>query len=380
MPRLPGHGFFCPCSCITVAMGPATHYLDIDAPFLMYRGGELPRLRVAWESWGELSTARDNAILIFTGLSPGAHAASSAADPTPGWWEEMIGPGKPIDTDRFFVLCTNSLGSCKGTTGPADIHPATGLPWRLNFPELAIEDIARATRLVVEHLNISQFHAVIGPSMGGFTALAWLKQYPGSTKRLGLISTACSATPFAISIRSLQREAIVTDRNFHNGAYTDDEWPEVGMRLARKLGMITYRSAGEWQGRFGRKRQDYFPSTLFGMRFEVESYLESHARKFVGQFDPCSYLYLSRAMDLFDACDSDESLKNLFRRCFTGHGLVIGVESDILFPLHQQRELAGALEASGSEVTFEALPSAQGHDAFLVDFERFGSPIANWLS
>ncbi len=360
-------------------MGPATHYLNISRPFLMYRGGELPEIRIAWESWGKLNEAADNTVLVFTGLSPGAHAASSAEDPEPGWWEKMIGPGRPIDTDRFFVLCINSLGSCMGSTGPASINPATGKPWRLSFPELAIEDIARAARLVLEHLDIQRLHAVIGPSMGGFTALAWLKQFPGTTSRVALISSACSATPFAIAIRSLQREAIVTDRNFRNGAYTEDDWPEVGMRLARKLGMITYRSAGEWQRRFGRSRQDYFPATLFGMRFEVESYLETHARKFVGQFDPCSYLYLSRAMDMFDACDSDETLKGLFRRSFTGHALVLGVDSDILFPLHQQRDLAGALEASGSEVSFHALPSVQGHDAFLVDFDSFGPPIREWL-
>ncbi len=360
-------------------MGPATHYLNLSQPFLMYRGGELPEIRMAWESWGRLNEAADNAVLVFTGLSPSAHAASSHEDPRPGWWEKMIGPDRPIDTNRFFVLCINSLGSCMGSTGPASINPATGKPWRLKFPELAIEDIARSASLVLEHLGIQRLHAVIGPSMGGFTALAWLKQFPGTTSRLALISSACSATPFAIAIRSLQREAIVTDRNFRNGAYTEDEWPEVGMRLARKLGMITYRSAGEWQRRFGRSRQDYFPATLFGMRFEVESYLETHARKFVGQFDPCSYLYLSRAMDMFDACDSDETLKALFRRCFTGHALVLGVDSDILFPLHQQRDLAGALEASGSEASFHAFASVQGHDAFLVDFESFGPPIREWL-
>jgi len=360
-------------------MGPATRYLNLSRPFLMYRGGELPEIRIAWESWGKLNAAGDNSVLVFTGLSPGAHAASSAEDAEPGWWESMIGPGRPIDTDRFFVLCINSLGSCQGSTGPASINPASGRPWRLSFPELAIEDIARSARLVLEHLDIQRLHAVIGPSMGGFTALAWLKQFPGTTSRVALISSACSATPFAIAIRSLQREAIVTDRNFRNGTYTEDDWPEVGMRLARKLGMITYRSASEWQRRFGRSRQDYFPATLFGMRFEVESYLETHARKFVGQFDPCSYLYLSRAMDMFDACDSDETLKALFRRSFTGHALVLGVDSDILFPLHQQRDLAGALEASGSEVSFHALPSVQGHDAFLVDYATFGPPIREWL-
>lgn len=360
-------------------MGPATRYLDITEPFPLYRGDKLPGVRLAWESWGTLNEQRSNAILIFTGLSPGAHAASCQRDPEPGWWEEMIGPGKPIDTRRFFVLCVNSLGSCKGSTGPASINPETGRPWRLSFPELAIEDIARATAKVVEHLGIERLYATIGPSMGGLTAMAWLKLFPRKTERVALISTACSATPFAIAIRSLQREAIVTDRNFKDGKYTEDDWPEVGMRLARKLGMITYRSATEWRQRFGRRRQDYFPQTLFGMRFEVESYLETHARKFVGQFDPCCYLYLSRAMDNFDACDSDESLKSLFQRSFDGHALVLGVESDILFPLYQQQDLASALEATGSEVSYHALPSVQGHDAFLVDFESFGPPIREWL-
>jgi len=360
-------------------MGPATHYFDLEKPFSLYRGGRLPYVRIAWESWGELDADKSNAVLIFTGLSPGAHAASSLQDREPGWWEDMIGPGRYIDTDRFFVLCVNSLGSCMGSTGPASINPETGRPWRLTFPELAIEDIARATHLVVEHLGIETLHAVIGPSMGGLTALAWLKQFPQSARKLALISTACSATPMAIAIRSLQREAIVTDRNFRDGKYTEDAWPEVGMRLARKLGMISYRSATEWQQRFGRQSQDYFPPTLFGMRFAVESYLETHARKFVGQFDPCSYLYLSRAMDNFDFCDGAETLKRMFDRCFAGEALVLGVKTDILFPLTQQKELAAALESSGNDVTYQVLPSVQGHDAFLADVPTFGKPIRKWL-
>src|SRR5699024_4748816 len=237
-------------------MGPATHYFDLEQPFALYRGGRLPHVRLAWESWGELDADKSNAVLIFTGLSPGSHAASSAQDPEPGWWEDMIGPGRYIDTDHFFVLCINSLGSCMGSTGPASINPETGRPWRLEFPELAIEDIARAASLVVKHLGIETLHAIIGPSMGGLTALAWLKQFPQSARKLGLVSTACSATPMAIAIRSLQREAIVTDRNFRDGLYTEDDWPEVGMRLARKLGMISYRSATEWRQRFGRQSQD----------------------------------------------------------------------------------------------------------------------------
>ena len=361
-------------------MGPATHYYQHHEEFPLYRGSSLPCMQLAWESWGKLNADQSNAVLVFTGLSPGAHAAASERDPEPGWWEKMIGPGKAIDTDRHFVLCVNSLGSCMGSTGPASIHPRTGKPWRLSFPDLCIDDIARSTKLVVDSLGIQKLHAVVGPSMGGLTAMAWVKHFPNSTERLALISTACSATPMAIAIRSLQREAIVTDRNFREGNYSDDEWPEVGMRIARKLGMISYRSATEWQQRFGRKHQDYFPATLFGMRFEVESYLETHARKFVGQFDPCCYLYLSRAMDAFDACDSDAGLRALFRRSFRGKALVIGVTTDFLFPLYQQQELASALEAVEADVTFEALDSVQGHDAFLVDSERFSQPIADWLA
>lgn len=360
-------------------MGPATSYFEIDQPFAMYRGGSLPGARLAWESWGTLNEKRDNAVLLFTGLSPSAHAASGARDPEPGWWEEMIGPGKPVDTDRHFVICVNSLGSCMGSTGPASIEPATGKPWRLRFPELALEDIAAANRLLLDDLGIEKLAAVIGPSMGGMSALAWIKLYPGSTGKLALISSAAAATPFAISIRSLQREAIVSDRNFLEGRYSDERWPETGMRIARKLGMITYRSAGEWQQRFGRQLQDYFPPTVFGMRFAVESYLESHARKFVGSFDPACYLYLSRAMDLFDACDRGSSLPALFRRAQLDSALVLGVESDILFPLQQQQALADALTESGVPVAMRALPSIQGHDAFLIDFERFGPPLAEFL-
>lgn len=361
-------------------MGPATKYLEFDQTFPMYRGGSLPGVRLAWESWGVLNKGRDNAVLLFTGLSPSAHAASSDRDPEPGWWENMIGPGKPVDTDRYFVICVNSLGSCMGSTGPASIEPATGKPWRLRFPELALEDVAAAARLVVDDLGIEKLAAVIGPSMGGMSALAWLKLYPESTDKLALISSTAAAAPFAISIRSLQREAIVSDRNFLDGQYSDERWPETGMRIARKLGMITYRSAEEWQQRFGRQPQDYFPPTIFGMRFAVESYLESHARKFVGSFDPVSYLYLSRAMDLFDASDRDGSLPALFQRARLGSALVMGVESDILFPLHQQQELTDALMASEVPVTMRALPSVQGHDAFLIDFERFGPPLSEFLA
>ena len=206
-----------------------SRFLKSNTPFEFRLGGSIPEIRLAYETWGELSPTADNAIIIFTGLSPSAHAASSPEDSTPGWWEFMIGPGKPIDTDRWFVICVNSLGSCKGSTGPSSINPATGEPWRLDFPELNLEDIARATHLVVQHLGIERLAAVVGPSMGGMTALAWLRLFPNAARHMVNISSAARSEPFSIAIRALQREMIVTDPNYRDGQYTDEAWPENGM-------------------------------------------------------------------------------------------------------------------------------------------------------
>ena len=354
----------------------ATQYLEEQREFRFANGERLPWIKLAYETWGELDDARSNAVLILTGLSPSAHAASSEDDPEPGWWEPMVGPGKPIDTRRHFVICVNSLGSCWGSLGPASYNPDTGRPYRLDFPALAIEDIAAGAHRVVRHLGIERLAAVIGPSMGGMSAQAYLLQNPAGARHAVLISTAARAEPFSIAIRSLQREAIQADRRFKEGRYTDEEWPEAGMRLARKLGMISYRSAAEWRERFGREPQDHFPPQDFGMRFAVESYLEAAARRFVHSFDPCCYLYLSRSMDLFDAFGGKDTLAGAFAGLRLDSAHVIGVETDILFPLHQQRELADALEANGIRTRFDALPSLQGHDAFLVDYGRFNPAVA----
>lgn len=360
-------------------MAPATRYFIQERPFTFHRGGEVPGLALAYEAWGRLNADRSNAILILTGLSPGAHAASSEADPSDGWWEFMIGPGKPIDTEVFFVICVNSLGSCKGSTGPASPNPETGLPWRLAFPDLCLEDVAAATQLVVEDLGIEQLCGLMGPSMGGMTTLAWLKQNPQGTRHLVNISGAPRAEPFSIAIRSLQREMIVTDPNFHDGQYSDRAWPENGMRMARKLGMISYRSAIEWEERFGRDHQFHFPEQRFGMTFEVESYLEAAARKFIGAFDPCCYLYLSRAMDWFDASANFDDLPSALADVRLDSALVMGVDTDTLFPPRQQGEIAKSLISLNIPTRLEMLPSPQGHDAFLVDYENFGSMIGGYF-
>jgi homoserine O-acetyltransferase len=359
----------------------ASRFVSLPDGFAMKRGGTLSGARIAYEAFGHLNAARDNAILILTGLSPDAHAAAHPEDPTPGWWEAMLGPGKPIDTDRWYVVCVNSLGSCKGSTGPPSVDPATGQPYRLDFPDLSIEDIADAAALTVRALGLRELACVIGASMGGMSALALLAGHPDLARSHINISGAVHSLPFAIAIRSLQREAIQYDPQWNRGRYDENCYPERGMIAARKLGMTTYRSAKEWDSRFGRAHAGPGSRNSFGPRFEIESYLEHHARRFVHCFDPNSYLYLSRCIDWFDlgeSCDGDPGAA-LSRLCVE-KALVLGVQTDILFPLRQQRHIADGLGGSGADVEFVALESEEGHDAFLVDICRFGPPVAKFLS
>lgn len=363
-------------------MNAARKTFQYPGTYEMHRGGVLERPTVAYETWGELSAARDNAIVIFTGLSPSAHASSSIADPAPGWWEEMVGPSRAIDTRKFFVVCVNSLGSCFGSTGPASIDPATGKPYRLTFPVLTLEDVAAMGYQLVRHLGIERVFAVIGPSMGGMTSLAYAAMYPGTFSRLILISTGPRSLPFATALRSLQRELIRKDPDWLEGNYEPGHEPIQGMRFARKLGMITYRSPEEWEQRFGRERvpEERKSGDSFALDFEIESYLEAHANKFIGQFDPNCYLYLSRASDLFDIAEHGGSVPAGLARIVVDKALVIGVPSDILFPLHQQRELAEGIAVAGNEVKFLQLDSINGHDSFLVDMDRFRPAIHKFLS
>jgi homoserine O-acetyltransferase/O-succinyltransferase len=364
------------------ARGDARRYASLPDPFPMRRGGALRGARIAYETWGELSPGRDNAILLFTGLSPSAHAASSVADPSDGWWEGMIGPGSAIDTRRYHVICVNSLGSCFGSTGPASIDPQTGAPYRVSFPDLSVEDIARAGFETLRSLGIERAHTIIGPSLGGMVVLAFLAQFPGAARGVISISGTAAASPFAIALRSIQREAILRDPDWQGGSYTDDRPPATGMRIARKLGMMTYRSAAEWRERFGRQPAvpELRSEDPFGPEFAIQSYLEAHARRFVRAFDPNCYLYISRAMDRFDLADHGESLEAVFRRSRVERGLVIGVDSDLLFPVDEQRAVAEALGMAGAETVFAPLDCIEGHDSFLIDLERFGGEISRFLA
>lgn len=363
-------------------MSAARKILKLAAPLPMRRGGVLEGAELAYETWGTLNRARDNAVMIFTGLSPSAHAASSWEDSSPGWWEDMVGPGRPINSGQFFVICVNSLGSVFGSTNPTSVNPRTGEPYRLTFPILTVEDIARGGYEVMRSFGVEQLACVIGPSLGGMTVLAFAAMFPESVRNLISISAAARSTPFAIALRSLQREIIRKDPAWEEGNYEKGAGPVTGQRLARKLGMITYRSAREWQIRFGRERagQEHKPGDPFGIDFEVESYLENHATKFTGQFDPNAYLYLSRAMDLFDLAEhGGGSVCEALAYFRVKRALVIGVETDLLFPIEQQQELADGLRGGDRKVDFARLPSLQGHDAFLVDMDRFRPLIGDFL-
>jgi homoserine O-acetyltransferase len=365
------------------SMSDARQYFNLPSPFAMKRGGSLQAARIAYETWGSLNAARDNAVLILTGLSPSAHAASNAQDPSPGWWEGMLGPGKAIDSRRWFVICVNSLGSDKGSTCPASLDPASGEPYRLNFPELALEDVANAAHALVESLGIERLACLIGCSMGGMSALGYMVLHPGSVRAHISVDTAPQAQPFAIAIRSLQREAIRLDPNWNGGRYDQERYPDIGMSIARKLGVITYRSAMEWNGRFARIRLDpeQREEQPFGFEFQVESYLQGHAQRFVRTFDPNSYLYLSRASDWFDIAEYGQgSVLEGLKRIRVEQALVIGVSTDILFPLEQQEQIAEGLQAAGADVEFVALDSPQGHDAFLVDIENYSRAIGGFLA
>lgn len=358
----------------------ARRYAALSDPFPMWRGGQLHGGRIAFETWGTLNAERSNALLLFTGLSPPAHAASSEADPSEGWWQGMVGPALALDTGRYFVICVNSLGSCFGSSGPASTDPATGNAYRLTFPDLSVEDIARGGFEVARQLGIERLDTVMGPSLGGMVVLAFAALFPGAARRLVCISGTMAASPFAIALRSIQRETITRDPAWQGGAYPADRPPITGQRIARKLGTVTYRSAAEWQQRFGRQpiREDMASADPFASEFAIQGYLESLAVRWVNVFDANCYLYLSRAMDRFDLTVHGEPVA-LFRRANLAQALVIGVQTDLLFSVGEQQAIARALEAAGVRTRFAPLACIEGHDAFLVDLGTFGTEIGRFL-
>jgi len=332
-------------------------------------GDSLPELTVAYETYGSLSPDRDNAVYVCHALTGDAHVAGrhSADDRKPGWWDEMVGPGKGIDTDYYFVVCANILGGCSGTTGPSSVNPSTGKRYGSAFPDITVADIVRVEKLLLEHLGITRLAAVIGGSLGGMQALEWSIRYPEMVDRCICIAAGSSLSTQALAFDAVARDAIVSDPNWHGGDYYDKEaGPAWGLSHARKIGHITYLSPEMMQEKFGRETGQY--GDCGNSCFEVERYLAYQGQKLVDRFDANSYLRITRAMGSFDLAQQYGGLEKAFAGV-SAKFLIVGLSSDWLFPPEQSVEIFNALLACGKDASCCTLKAPHGHDAFLVDIK-----------
>lgn len=344
-------------------------------------GGLLPELTVAYESYGTLNAAGNNAVFICHALTGDAHAAGyhSPEDKSPGWWDDMIGPGKGLDTNRFHVICANILGGCKGTTGPSSINPTTGTPYGADFPAITIGDIVHVQYLLLCHLGISKLHAVIGGSFGGMLVLEWSIRYADVPDHCICIASAASLSAQALAFDIVGREVITSDPGWAGGNYYGTgKLPKDGLAAARMIGHITYLSPEIMAAKFGRKKKELAPEERFSTRFEVESYLQHQGEKFVERFDSNSYLHITHAMDSYDLVEQYGDLQSAFQHV-KARFLVVALSSDWLFPPEQSLEIASALVNIGKPVSYCLLKAPYGHDAFLVDIENMSQIICTFL-
>ena len=345
-------------------------------------GRSLGPVEVAYETYGRLNPARDNAVLICHALSGDAHAAGFQRedDRKPGWWDVMIGPGKGIDTNKYFVICSNILGGCRGTTGPSSINPETGRPWGLDFPVITIEDMVKVQKGLVDHLGIEKLLAVIGGSMGGMQVLEWALRYPESVAAAIPVATTARLNAQSIAFDAVGRNAILADPDFHNGQYLQGQGPDSGLAIARMVGHITYLSEQGMHEKFGRQlRQADKYSYDFGSEFSVETYLDHQGRAFVERFDANSYLYITKAMDYYDLGARHGSVEKAFQNV-RARFLVISFSSDWLFPPHQSRQIVDALLAGSKQVSYSEISSPYGHDTFLLEPKILGRLIGGFLA
>ena len=342
-------------------------------------GRKLYEVNIRYETYGELSPAKDNAILVTHALSGDAHVAGrhTPEDRKPGWWDNMIGPGKYIDTDKYFVICSNVIGGCSGSTGPRSVNPATGKLYNLDFPVLTIADMVRAQKRLIDHLQIPKLLAVIGGSMGGMQVLEWGKRYPEMVQSVVAIATTPRQSPQNIALNWVGSQAIRSDSNFNNGEYVVN--PEHGLATARMLAHITYLSDESMERKFGRNLQDNDKySFAFHRDFAVESYLEYQGQRFVERFDANSYLYITRAIDYYDLAEGGslaEALKDA-----KSDFLVVSFSSDWLFPTVESEALVKALLANNLNCSFCEIESSYGHDAFLLEVDRLGALIRDFTA
>lgn len=340
-------------------------------------------ITLAYETYGTLTADRRNAVLVLHALSGDAHAAGihSLADPKPGWWDIMIGPGKGIDTDKFFVICSNVLGSCMGSTGPRSVNPTTGKPYGHRFPLVTIGDMVRAQKALMDHLGIEKILAVIGGSIGGMQVLEWCVRYPEMVIAALPLATTTRHSALAIAFNEVARQAIMADPNWNRGDYYEGARPDLGLAVARMIGHITYLSDEAMRHKFGRRLQDKSDFSFnFDADFQVESYLRYQGTKFVERFDANSFLYITKAADYFDLerQHGAGSLVGAFSKT-TARFLVISFTSDWLYPTYQSRAIVQALKKNGLEVSFCEIEAEWGHDAFLLPSPRLTSLIKGFL-
>ncbi|KAI9671231.1 MAG: hypothetical protein M1829_004638 [Trizodia sp. TS-e1964] len=412
-------------------------------PLRLDWGGVLPEFDLAYETWGTLNPQRSNAILLHTGLSASSHAHSTEDNPRPGWWEKFIGPGRPLDTDKYHVICTNVLGGCYGSTGPSSADPADGQPYATRFPILTIQDMVAAQFRLLDHLGVEKLFASVGSSMGGMQSLAAGVLFPERVGKIVSISGCARSHPYSIAMRHTQRQVLMMDPNWARGFYYNSIPPHAGMKLAREIATVTYRSGPEWENRFGRRRADASRPPALCPDFLIETYLDHAGEKFSLEYDANSLLYVSKAMDLFDLGRENQELARQRRehdaqnfqlgasstrscsltlpdRPYEEQGeeqapeaegppapsrlvageppadlvaglmplarhptLVMGVASDILFPAWQQREIADTLRQTGNpqvrHVELGEEVSLFGHDTFLLDLEHIGGNVREFL-
>ncbi len=361
-----------------------TQYFTFAEPpneMVLECGLKLGPVTLAYETYGQLNADKSNAILVLHALTGDAHVAGiDPLDPNhKPWWDTMVGPGKAFDTQKYFVICSNIIGGCKGSTGPISINPATNKPYALDFPMVTIPDMVDAQKQLVDHLGIEQLMCVVGGSMGGMQALQWTVAYPEMVRMAMPIATTARLSPQAIAFDAVGRHAIMADPDWNNGDYYDGEPPKSGLGIARMVGHITYLSDASMHRKFGRDLQDKEkPDYDFVTEFQVESYLNYQGDAFVKRFDANSYLYISKAMDYFDLAEPSGDLRKELAKAKAAF-LVISFSSDWLFPPYMSKEIVTALRRNNLDVSYAEIQTDYGHDAFLLEVETLSRLVTNFL-
>lgn len=352
---------------------------DAARPLVLESGERLEHVEVAFETWGELNADASNAVFVCHALTGDAHASGSEVDP--GWWDTMVGPGKPVDTERFFVICPNLLGGCRGTTGPSSIDPGTGSAYGLNFPLLSIRDFVTVHRALLAHLGVKRLLAGVGGSLGGMQVLQWALDAPEEIAHAVVVAASSRLSAQNIAFSAVARSAIMGDPEFKDGLFLDSpdaEGPRTGLAIARMMAHITYLSEQAMAEKFGRRIQDGAePRRRFGVDFAVESYLEHQGSTFLDRFDPFSYLYLTRALDYFDPFAEQGALNRVIAQ--PTRFLVVAFDSDWRFSTSHSRRIAHTLERAGVPTSFREISSPHGHDSFLLEVPDYLDTVRAFL-